>query len=84
MEENDIMLPKSPEMEDMRTVEEKVLEEIRSQEDYKEEKFYYDEEFFNLIDYVIEWSEVLNKKIKMTYLYNEIGGGQGTTLKIIE
>jgi len=72
------------EIEEIKTNEEILLDEIRSQEDYKEEKFYYDEEFFNLLNYVIESSELLNEKIKMTFLYNEIGGGQGIKLKILE
>lgn len=64
-------------------IEEKALNDIRIQKDYIEEKFFYDKDKFEKINYIIESSKTLNKSVKTTFLYNENGGGAGSKIEII-
>jgi hypothetical protein len=78
-EDEGILFTEEPEP----TPEEVALELIRSQEDCLEEKYYYGEEFFFLLNYINISSVIVNKMVKQTFLYDEIGGGKGSTLEII-
>lgn len=69
--------------EQIKTEEEIVLDLIRQQEDYKEEKIYYGKELNFLINYIEESSELINRIVRTTYLYIE-ERGQGSELTIVK
>lgn len=75
------IVPEIPEI--IKTIEEETLDSIRLQEDYEEQKVYYGEEFWSMINYIDSSSTTLNKKVRQTFLYHENGGGNGMTLEII-
>jgi hypothetical protein len=66
-----------------KTPEELILDEIRNSSDYKEVKTYLDESQYSLINTIEESSIILNKLAITRYLYNDIFGGCGSTLIII-
>ena len=73
------------------TPEQQSQQDIENAYDFQQKIFYFDEINFNNIKYIEEWSESLNKKIRITFLYHNIYeddvlvgmGGNGIILKII-
>ena len=63
---------------------EELLQLIREQEDYKEEKFRLDDKYYNLIDFIDESSDILEHKVRTNFLYEfPEGKGRGTNLELI-